>query len=279
MGKVVEPDITTDRCTACNGVFLDKGELDVLATGMAGDIEFCSQDDDAPSDEFSTRTCPKCAGMAMKKVELLRYTDIIFDYCPKCQGFFLDRGEVEAMNEQLRGISGKEYGEELRTYKNDHLVTVDFVSGVALRTGSPLGAASPVGVTYVRIAVHFKAPMGIGLRVHREGWTVKLAKAFGLYGKEDISMGDRDFDASFVIQATDAAKARRVFCPEARKALLKFIADKPKLVVEPGSLQILDNCIVYSEGPYAGKVQADVVAASPEVVDPLLSIAEMMEAG
>ena len=40
MHKIEEPDITVDRCSECGGTFLDKGELDVLATGMSGEIEF-----------------------------------------------------------------------------------------------------------------------------------------------------------------------------------------------------------------------------------------------
>lgn len=279
MRAVVEADITTEECTVCGGVFLDRGELNILATGMAGDIEFCSRDKDRLSDRFGVRTCPKCAGTPMEKVELLRHTGIIFDCCPKCQGFFLDPGEVNAMNEELRAMAGKEHGEELRTYKNDHLVTIDLVSGVALETSSPLGTRTPAGVTFIVVTVHFKEPMGIGLRVHREGWTVKLAKAFGLYGKQDVSIGNRDFDSSFIIQAENPSKVERVFSPRVQEALLKFLAERPKLVLEHGSLQILDDRIVYSEGPYAGKLQTDVVAASPEVMDPLLSIVEMMEAG
>ena len=278
MRIVREADIATDECTACGGVFLDKSELNVLATGMAGDIEFCSRDKDELSDKFGARKCPKCADTVMRKVELLRYTDIIFDYCPKCQGFFLDRGELKAMNEELRAVAGKEHGEELRTYRNGRLVTIDLVAGTGLMISS-LGDYMPAGTTSILVAVYFTKPIGIGLRVHREGWTVKLAKAFGLFGEQDISTGNSGFDSSFVIQAENPSKVQRVFSPKVQEALLKFLADKPRLLVEHGSLQILDDRIVYAEGPYSGKPQADIVAASPGIVDPLLSIAEMMEAG
>ncbi|MHC4504045.1 MAG: TFIIB-type zinc ribbon-containing protein [Planctomycetota bacterium] len=278
MQGVDDSDITTDKCTACGGVFLDKGELNALATGMAGDIEFCSKDEDTLSDKFNVRTCPKCADTPMEKVELVRYTDIIFDYCPACQGFFLDSGEVKAMNEELRAIAGKEHGQELRTHKNDRLVTVDLVSGVGSTVDAGVGG-KPIATTAIRIAVYFKEPMGIGLRVHTEGWTVKLAKAFGLYRGQDLSIGNEDFDGRFVIQAEDADKAWRAFPQGAQDALLKFVAEGPQLVLQPGSLQILDDRIVYLEGPYGGELRTDVVAASPKVVDPLLAIAEMMEAG
>ena len=50
METVNEADIKVDRCAHCGGVFLDKDELNVLATGMSGNIEYCSIDDkEAPS--------------------------------------------------------------------------------------------------------------------------------------------------------------------------------------------------------------------------------------
>jgi hypothetical protein len=64
-----------------------------------------------------------------------------------------------------------------------------------------------------------------------------------------------------------------------REALLGFLADRPKLILDHGVLQVLDDRIVYTEGPYAGKLHTDVVAKSDVVVDPLLSIAQLMEAG
>jgi Zn-finger nucleic acid-binding protein len=279
MRAVEEADITVDECTACGGVFLDRGELNVLATGMAGDIEFCSREKGELPDRFGARACPRCANTVMEKVDLLRYTGIIFDYCRECQGFFLDRGELNAMNDELKAIAGKEHGEELRTYRDERLVTVDLVSGVALQMSSPLGTQKPAGTTSIMVAVHFRKPLGIGLRVHGEGWTVKLAKAFGLYRGQDISTGNKDFDGSFVIQSENPSEAQRVLSPEVQEALLKFLADGHKLGLEPGSLQILDDRIIYTEGPYPGEIQADVVAASPQVVEPMLAIAGMMEAG
>jgi Zn-finger nucleic acid-binding protein len=55
METVKEPDITVDRCAACGGIFLDKNELNVLATGMSGDIEYCSIDKDTHADTHKPR--------------------------------------------------------------------------------------------------------------------------------------------------------------------------------------------------------------------------------
>jgi Zn-finger nucleic acid-binding protein len=33
----------------------------------------------------------------MKKVNFITYSDIMIDYCEKCQGLWLDRGELDAI--------------------------------------------------------------------------------------------------------------------------------------------------------------------------------------
>ncbi|MFH1845085.1 MAG: zf-TFIIB domain-containing protein, partial [bacterium] len=78
MTTVQDHDITTDTCASCGGVFLDKAELNALATGMAGDIEYCSVDDTIHADKFAERSCPRCDDQEMHKVCLLCYTDIVF---------------------------------------------------------------------------------------------------------------------------------------------------------------------------------------------------------
>ena len=101
-GSVMErkdhPDIATDVCSNCNGVFLDRGELNTMAVGMAGDIEYCSIDEEGHADKFEPRACPKCPDQKMRKINFLRFSNLIFDYCPTCSGFFFDKGEIASMN-------------------------------------------------------------------------------------------------------------------------------------------------------------------------------------
>ena len=80
MERHPEPDVTIDVCPSCGGTFLDKNELNVLATGMSGDIEYCSIDRTTDKDKFPTRLCPKCSEQEMEKVYLLSYSDIVFDF-------------------------------------------------------------------------------------------------------------------------------------------------------------------------------------------------------
>lgn len=274
-----EPDVRIEKCAACGGMFLDKGELDVLATGLAGDVEFCAFDDELPVDTFKPRACPKCGDAEMRKIEFLRYTGVILEHCPECGGFFLDGGELERVNAALREISGRERGEELREHRDGRLVTVHLAKGETATAsfGATVGFSSPAATTTVLVSVYFRSPLGVGLRVHTESWTVKLAKAFGLYRHADIETGNTDFDKRFVVEADDADGARRALTHDAQELLARFAAAKHKLVLQRGALQVLDDRLLYTEGPYAGELKTDVVAAAERVLAPMLAIAQAME--
>jgi len=114
MKKDEDGDMTTDVCPKCRGVFLDKDELNTLATGMSGNIEYCSIDNDFHQDHFPDRSCPRCSDKQMSKINLLAFSDLIFDYCSNCGGFFLDQGEVQKMNQDLRHLTPNKEAEEHR---------------------------------------------------------------------------------------------------------------------------------------------------------------------
>jgi Zn-finger nucleic acid-binding protein len=282
MRTVSEPDIETDVCPACGGRFLDSGELDALATGMAGEIEYCSIDDEPHRDAFPTRACPKCADQDMRKISLLRFTEIIFDYCPQCAGFFLDKGETTAMNWELTQLSGTRFGEEFRDTVDDHLVRTNRLRD-AFVVGSEFGVeATPV--EYFQVVTYFRAPLSVGLRIDRESWRTRLSKAFGLFKGQDIEFGDEAFDKEFVVQSEDVGRARGLLTREARAALLAFDTSEPRLfspsllsrLTHPvrASLAVRDDRIEYLEGPYAtSKVTPD----ADSVVRDLLKLAALIE--
>ena len=103
--KRYEAQIQVDECPACRGMWLDEGELeriqqtkerdytDELAKipdGVLGAYEMARQ---KIQDE---RACPSC-GRGMEKREYAYASRILVDSCPSCHGFWLDRGEVEAL--------------------------------------------------------------------------------------------------------------------------------------------------------------------------------------
>ena len=100
-----EAEIEVDECPDCRGMWLDEGELERIQVtkekdysdelrqipdGVVGAYELARQ---KIQDE---RSCPSC-GSAMAKQEYGYCSRILVDSCPSCHGFWLDRGEVEAL--------------------------------------------------------------------------------------------------------------------------------------------------------------------------------------
>lgn len=93
-------------CTTCGGMFFTRGELDRLAEPHEGDLEFSTVDldDFTHPDIYPAGDCPAC-GERMEKVEFNIYTGIILDYCPSCGGFWLDAGELDRINGEVRELN------------------------------------------------------------------------------------------------------------------------------------------------------------------------------
>ncbi|MBF0433015.1 MAG: zf-TFIIB domain-containing protein, partial [Fibrobacteria bacterium] len=182
MKTVVEPDIDYEKCPKCEGIFLDNTELNVLATGMCGDIEHNSIDSDKHKDIYNVRACPKCENKTMQKVNLLNFSDTIFDYCPTCKGFYLDRGELNLTNEQLRELVSNKVNEEYRDIKDGYALTGETVESIDYKIEQGLGVSVPVAikVKYFRIGVWFPESLNLNLRLHKEKWSFKFGKLFGI---------------------------------------------------------------------------------------------------
>jgi len=280
MYKVVAPDISTDVCPECKGVWLEKGEINVLASGMAGDIEHCSIDDKILADRFSVRKCPKCKAQDLKKMNLLYYSEIIFDYCPECNGFFLDEGEIHDMNVYLAGLAEDELPEEYRCYINGYLVTAKKVDGV--HAGSPFGpmgiALSVGGHAYLRISVYFPTALELGLRVYQSKLNHRVLKRLKLFRKQDILTGNEKLDDAFIIQGDEEGKIGELFSRKpVSDYMLEFAEQKPRVFQNPGALEIMDSRLMYTEGPYIGSVRYDVEEDPSGIVHELVNFAELIE--
>ena len=121
MDEMVEPDVSVDVCAKCGGRLLEKGELNELATGLAGDIEFRSvvwtavvkaSEDRVPTCDFPIRSCPFCSS-SMEKVGLTLIVDVVFDHCEDSGCYYLDAGELRTMNYKLREASFGGFGEDI----------------------------------------------------------------------------------------------------------------------------------------------------------------------
>lgn len=267
------PDVEFERCPGCGGVYLDPGELNALATGLAGDVEYWSVDAEDHPDVHGTRVCGRC-GTPMKKVNLLTLSDLILDRCPECGGFYLDRGEVGTMNEQLRELAETPFDRELRERRDGHLVRVDRVSYV-----TPPADFSPARtLTYLETSVYLEPPLGVGLRVKGEKWATRLASLVGLV--QDVEVGDEAFDDAFRVQAEDPAAARSLLTDEVRSGLLDLKNEGPRVLEGTGhAVEIYDDRVSYREGPYDPEDAAghEVEDRLDAVVDRVVAVAAALE--
>lgn len=281
MERRVEPDMATHVCPACGGTFLDAGELNALATGISGDIELCSVDTAGGPDVHGIRRCPSCPDQDLQKVNLLQFSGLIFDHCPRCGGFFLDRNEIQAMNAELLALSDGAHGEEMRETRDGRLVRIDRLHGAMMVADPLVGGVAPQAMQTVsfRVSVFFTRPFTLDLRVYQADWPAKIARVIGIFGLQDVATGDKPFDRAFILQGRDEDAVRRLFsAAPIRERLQDFVCEAPPIFTRRGKLEIVDAAVVYTEGPYQEDV-ADVVGRSGAVVERLLAITRALEAG
>jgi Zn-finger nucleic acid-binding protein len=95
MAQVEVQAIEIDRCPACGGIVLDKGETEQIdALGLAGVIEGGVS---AAHDQPRTRPA-HCHVCAKDMIELRGAGDVEYDWCPGCERIFFDRGELTAFD-------------------------------------------------------------------------------------------------------------------------------------------------------------------------------------
>jgi len=97
LDRAIFEGLEVDLCPRCGGLWLDRGEitraarlpdqalsrLRSLLTDVGGPPPLASE---------STAPCPACDG----KLAEVRLGTVHVDFCERCQGIFLDRGELEA---------------------------------------------------------------------------------------------------------------------------------------------------------------------------------------
>ncbi len=280
MSEEADADMTFHKCKNCGGVFLDKGELNELETGMAGDIEYNTVDQknvkETNRDKFPARNCPRCVSQKMEKKALLVYSNIIFDYCSKCGGFYLDKGEVEQMNAHLESLTKSKRPEKFRGEINNHLVHLELVEGEDLRAVLGGLAVIPEEICVLKISIYFKKPLNLGLRIHSEKWTERFMDLIGASHKKTIATGDKKFDSLYLVQGTNEDQIKSLLSG-VKNELIDIHQNRPKIFSKSGTIEILDNKVVYSEGPYSGEVTYDVQQDSAGVVKRLLRLATLFD--
>ncbi|MBA2542447.1 MAG: zf-TFIIB domain-containing protein [Deltaproteobacteria bacterium] len=92
--KSIVYDVEVDVCRQCGGIWLDRGEIAALASMPDAELaELRAIDGGAPPARPAKGTlkCPACPGTLVEKV----IGAVLVDFCARCQGFHLDRGELD----------------------------------------------------------------------------------------------------------------------------------------------------------------------------------------
>lgn len=93
--EVIEFDGTEiDRCTICNGIWFDAGEIDVMRSKeAAAAIDTGDAATGKQSNALDEYQCPRCSG-AMVRVVDPEQRHIWYETCGSCHGSYLDAGEL-----------------------------------------------------------------------------------------------------------------------------------------------------------------------------------------
>jgi Zn-finger nucleic acid-binding protein len=90
-------EIEVDLCPACGGLWLDHGEIERLSKKMVSDIDrlrrLLAPNAGPPAVPSEVQgSCPAC----QSPVQEITLGAIRVDFCTRCKGVFLDRGEIDA---------------------------------------------------------------------------------------------------------------------------------------------------------------------------------------
>ena len=91
-------------CDGCGGLWLTAGTLDKIAHPHQGSLEY-SLHEHADQSAESALICPVCDGHLMEKRNFIEYSDIKIDYCNKCGGIWLEKGELDAINREIDALN------------------------------------------------------------------------------------------------------------------------------------------------------------------------------
>jgi uncharacterized protein len=114
LDKATFQGLEVDLCPGCGGLWLDRGEIARTAKLPAQELAhlrslLTGQPGPPPIPTESVAPCPVCPG-SLAEVML---GNVHVDYCNKCQGIFLDRGELEAAVDAVRARDRNTKPEEI----------------------------------------------------------------------------------------------------------------------------------------------------------------------
>jgi len=115
MGIQKIENVEIDICSKCSGIWFDQDELRKAKDKSDPDLNWMDFEIWKNEDKFNFSQipiqCPKC-NIDMVEIDYAN-TRVKIDYCPKCQGIWLDEGEfqniIETLNLELANKSISDY--------------------------------------------------------------------------------------------------------------------------------------------------------------------------
>jgi Zn-finger nucleic acid-binding protein len=103
--------LTVDVCRGgCGGIWFDQLELkkvDEPHEALGEELLSIERDPSVQVDFERRRTCPRCIGQVMMRHYFSIRRQVEVDECPRCAGFFLDAGELDAIRNQFSSEGDK----------------------------------------------------------------------------------------------------------------------------------------------------------------------------
>ena len=98
MEQVIYEGTEVDRCSICNGIWFDAGEIELMRDKQAAAaIDTGRASMGKQGNAMHHYQCPRCSG-AMVHVLDARQRHIGFESCISCKGSFLDAGELRDLS-------------------------------------------------------------------------------------------------------------------------------------------------------------------------------------
>jgi Zn-finger nucleic acid-binding protein len=85
--------VEIDYCTSCSGIWLDKGELELLYSVDESENDLQKLFAETSSVNEKSYKCPLCR-KRMKKIQF-NNSELVIDKCPDNHGLWFDKGELE----------------------------------------------------------------------------------------------------------------------------------------------------------------------------------------
>jgi Zn-finger nucleic acid-binding protein len=102
MNRVDYARLEIRRCPTCGGTYVDEGVFHTLQRRREARVTGPDVPQMQPHPEEPVR-CPRC-NLEMRKIPYTEGSDITVDKCQSCQGYWFDKGELQAVQVVYRNM-------------------------------------------------------------------------------------------------------------------------------------------------------------------------------